>query len=73
MRRFVSFWSMLGPGLLLAATSVGASHLVLAPRAGMLFGPSLLWLVLVAHVIKYPAFMLGRWYAMATGESLLAG
>jgi len=68
-----TFWSSLGPGILLAATSIGASHLVLGPRAGMLFGTSLLWLVVAAHLIKYPAFDLGPRYSMATGESLLAG
>lgn len=66
-------WCALGPGILLAATSVGASHLVLAPRAGMMYGASLLWLVVVSHVLKYPAFELGPRYAMATGESLLSG
>lgn len=66
-------WSQLGPGILLAATSIGASHLVLSPRAGMLFGPALLWLVLAAHLFKYPAFEFGPRYALATGESLLAG
>jgi Mn2+/Fe2+ NRAMP family transporter len=66
-------WSLLGPGILLAATSVGASHLVLSPRAGMLFGPTLLWLVLAAHVLKYPAFEFGPRYALATGDSLLTG
>lgn len=68
-----TFWTSLGPGILLAATSVGASHLVLGPRAGMLYGPTLLWLVLVSHLIKYPAFDLGPRYSMATGESLLGG
>ena len=66
-------WRTLGPGILLAATSIGASHLVLGPRAGMLYGPALLWLVVVAHVVKFPAFDIGPRYAMATGESLLAG
>ncbi len=71
--RFWDAWRALGPGILLAATSIGASHLVLAPRAGMIHGASLLWLVLVSHALKYPAFDLGPRYAMATGESLLAG
>lgn len=66
-------WSLLGPGILLAATSIGASHLVLSPRAGMLYGPTLLWLVLAAHLLKYPAFEFGPRYALATGDSLLQG
>jgi Mn2+/Fe2+ NRAMP family transporter len=51
-----NLWQRLGPGILLAATSVGASHLVLSPQAGALFGYSLLWLVLASHLFKYPAY-----------------
>ncbi len=72
-RRIRAAWGTLGPGILLAATSIGASHLVLGPRAGMLYGPALLWLVIVAHLVKFPAFDIGPRYAMATGESLLSG
>ncbi|HUU03870.1 MAG TPA: Nramp family divalent metal transporter [Myxococcota bacterium] len=68
-----SFWQHLGPGILLAATSVGASHLVLSPQAGALFGYQLLWLILASHLFKYPAFEFGPRYAAATGKSLLAG
>jgi Mn2+/Fe2+ NRAMP family transporter len=57
----------------MAATSMGASHLVLGPRAGMLYGPALLWLVVAVYLLKYPAFEFGPRYALATGESLIAG
>jgi Mn2+/Fe2+ NRAMP family transporter len=66
-------WNGLGPGILLAATSVGASHLVHSPRAGALFGFDLLWLVVAAHLFKYPAFEFGPRYAAATGHHLLDG
>jgi Mn2+/Fe2+ NRAMP family transporter len=66
-------WSGLGPGILLAATSVGASHLVHSPRAGALFGYQLLWLVVASHLFKYPAFEFGPRYAAATGQHLLDG
>jgi len=69
----VSFFSRLGPGLLLAATSIGASHLVMSPRAGWMFGFQLLWLVPLTHIFKYHAFEFGPRYAAATGESLIAG
>ncbi|MEJ2648302.1 MAG: Nramp family divalent metal transporter [Sedimentisphaerales bacterium] len=68
-----SFFSRLGPGLLLAATSIGASHLVMSPRAGWMFGFELLWLVPLTHLFKYHAFEFGPRYAAATGESLIAG
>jgi len=66
-------WRILGPGILLAATSIGASHLVLSPQAGARFGYQLLWLVLAAHLFKYPAFECGPRYAAATGQHLLQG
>lgn len=69
----VSFFSRLGPGLLLAATSIGASHLVMSPKAGAMFGFQLLWLVPLTHLFKYHAFEFGPRYAAATGESLIAG
>lgn len=69
----VSFFNRLGPGLLLAATSIGASHLVMSPKAGAMFGFQLLWLVPLTHLFKYHAFEFGPRYAAATGESLIAG
>ena len=69
----LSFLRSLGPGLLFAGTAVGVSHLVQATRAGADFGLTLLWLVILANVLKYPAFESGARYAAATGTSLLEG
>ncbi len=63
----------LGPGFVLAATAIGASHLVLAPTAGASFGYALLWVMVASHVVKYPAFEFGPRFAIATGTSLLDG
>jgi Mn2+/Fe2+ NRAMP family transporter len=63
----------LGPGILIACAAVGGSHLVWSTRAGAQFGWSLLWLVLLANVLKFPFFLFGQRYTSATGESLLAG
>lgn len=63
----------IGPGLVMAATAIGASHLVLAPTAGAAFGYALLWLVPFTHLFKYPAFDFGPRFAVATGASLLEG
>lgn len=61
----------LGPGMLFAAASVGTSHLVQSTRAGADYGLALWWVILLACLIKYPAFSFGPAYAAATGESLL--
>lgn len=63
----------LGPGLLFAGAAIGVSHLVYSTRAGALYSFSLLWLVIVANLFKYPFFEFGPRYAAATGESLLHG
>ncbi len=62
-----------GPGLIFAATAVGVSHLVQSTRAGAGYGVALLGLILIANVIKYPAFRFGPQYSAATGYSLLEG
>lgn len=61
----------MGPGLLLAATSVGASHILMSPEAGARYDFQLVWLVILAHLIKYPAFEFAPRYVAARGESLL--
>lgn len=63
----------LGPGIVVAATAIGTSHLVLSPVAGARFGYELIWLVLFSHLFKYPAFEFGPRYAIATGRSLIHG
>ena len=63
----------LGPGLLFAAVSVGVSHLVQSTRAGAGFGFSLVGVIALALILKYPLFEFGQRYAAATGTSLLEG
>lgn len=67
------FLKNLGPGLLLAATSIGGSHIALAPTAGARFGFELLWLVILAHLLKYHAFEFGPRLALGAQMSLLEG
>lgn len=73
MRKLANIFTLLGPGIVWAATSIGVSHIVQATRAGADFGFALLGFVLLAHVIKYPFFLFGPQYAALTGKSLLDG
>lgn len=68
-----NFLKALGPGLIWAGASVGVSHLVQSTRAGANFGFELVWLVLLANLLKYPFFEFAPRYAASTGESLLHG
>lgn len=63
----------LGPGLIMAAAAVGASHLVASTQAGALFGWQLLWLILLVNLLKYPFFRFGVQYTLSADESLIEG
>ncbi|MFW6175596.1 MAG: Nramp family divalent metal transporter, partial [Acidobacteriota bacterium] len=62
-----------GPGVLVAATGVGAGDLATAAFTGNALGVAVLWAVLVGAGIKYVLNEgLARWQ-LATGETLLEG
>ena len=63
----------LGPGLLFAGAAIGVSHLVQSTRAGADFGFGLIWALVLSNLFKYPFFLFGPKYALATGETLLDG
>lgn len=73
MSQSSNFFKALGPGLLFAAAAVGVSHLVQSTRAGASHGLVLLVFILLANLLKYPAFRFGPQYAAATGTSLAEG
>lgn len=65
--------AMLGPGLLWAGAAVGVSHLVQSTKAGATYGFSLVGLVLLINLLKYPFFEYGPRFAASTGKTLLIG
>jgi Mn2+/Fe2+ NRAMP family transporter len=72
VRRF-SFLVVIGPGILIAATGVGAGDLLTASLAGSRHGLALLWAAWVGAVLKW--FLnegIARWQ-MATGTTVLEG
>lgn len=63
----------MGPGLLYAGAAVGVSHLVQSTRAGADYGFYLMWILILANVIKYPFFEFAPRYVAATGQNLIQG
>lgn len=63
----------LGPGLLYAGAAVGVSHLVQSTRAGAQYGYILIVAIILAHILKYPFFVLGPRYAKQSNQSLVHG
>jgi len=63
----------IGPGLVIAATGLGAGDLIAASVAGAKFGTAILWAAVLGAVIKYVMNEgLARWQ-LATGTTLLEG
>ena len=70
---FGSRLRFVGPGLIIAATGVGAGDMVSSLNAGTEYGMIFLWAILVGAFIKfYLTEGIGRWY-MATGQTILRG
>ncbi len=67
------FFKVLGPGLLYAGAAIGVSHLVQSTRAGAIFNYDLVWVLIIANLLKYPFFEYGPRYANATGNNLIDG
>ncbi|HBG61563.1 MAG: hypothetical protein A2Y03_10385 [Omnitrophica WOR_2 bacterium GWF2_38_59] len=73
LSRFSGFFKALGPGIIFAGTSIGVSHIVHSTRAGAIYGFTLLGLVVLINILKYPFFEFGPRYVTATQENLLLG
>lgn len=61
----------IGPGILFAGAAIGGSHLIQSTRAGADYGFTLLWIVILINLFKYPFFEFSYRYTATTGRSLL--
>ncbi|MBC9728367.1 Nramp family divalent metal transporter [Streptomyces sp. TRM68367] len=68
-----SSWRYIGPGIVVAATGVGAGDLVATLIAGSNFGYTLLWAAILGCLVKISlAEAAGRWH-LSTGRTLFDG
>ncbi|MEU9961627.1 Nramp family divalent metal transporter [Streptomyces sp. NPDC050982] len=68
-----SSWKYIGPGIVVAATGVGAGDLVATLIAGSNFGYTLLWAAVIGCIVKISlAEAAGRWH-LSTGRTLFDG
>src|SRR5690349_14232886 len=66
-------WKIVGPGLVVAATGVGAADLVATLIAGQKFGYTLLWCVVVGCVMKIVLVEGAGRYSLASGRTIFEG
>ena len=66
-------WKLIGPGIVAAATSVGAGDLVATLIAGSKFGYALLWAAVIGCIVKIALAEGSARYHLATGSTMLEG
>ncbi|MFC4783262.1 Nramp family divalent metal transporter [Nocardioides sp. MAHUQ-72] len=66
-------WKVVGPGLVVAATGVGAADLVATLVAGAKFGYTLLWVAVLGAVIKVVLVEGAGRYSLASGRTIFEG
>lgn len=66
-------WKIVGPGLVVAATGVGAADMVATLVAGSRYGYGLLWAVLLGVVLKIILVEGAGRYTLATGNTIFEG
>ena len=72
-RNWKSFFTILGPGIAIAATGIGAGDMVTATVAGSKYGFAIIWAAAVGALLKGVLNEgLARWQ-LATGTTLLEG
>tara|TARA_Y100001978_G_scaffold202134_1_gene222307 strand:- start:761 stop:2068 length:1308 start_codon:yes stop_codon:yes gene_type:complete len=68
-----NFQKFIGPGIIFAGAAIGGSHLMSSTTAGARFGFSLVGLILITNLFKYPFLLVGTRFTASTGKSLLEG
>lgn len=66
-------WSLVGPGLVVAATGVGAADLIATTVAGSKYGYALLWAVVAGCIMKVVLVEGAGRYSLATGNTIFQG
>ena len=65
--------SLMGPSLLWASAAIGVSHIVQSTRAGATYGYTLILVVVIANILKYPFFEFATRYTVVKNETVLDG
>lgn len=66
-------WRFVGPGLVVAATGVGAADLVATLVAGARYGYALLWVAVMGAILKVILVEAAGRYSLATERSIFEG
>lgn len=67
------FLKNFGPGIIMASSAVGGSHIIASTQAGAYFGYQLALFIIVVNLLKYPFYRFAFDYATIHNKTLLQG
>ncbi|KAE9530173.1 NRAMP family divalent metal transporter [Testudinibacter aquarius] len=68
-----SFSKQFGPGIIMASSCVGGSHIIASTQAGAYYGYQLALLIVAVNLLKYPFFRFAFDYSALNNKSVLQG
>ncbi|MGR6979864.1 NRAMP family divalent metal transporter [Testudinibacter sp. P27/CKL/0425] len=68
-----SFTRQFGPGIIMASSCVGGSHIIASTQAGAYYGYQLALLIVAVNLLKYPFFRFAFDYSALNNKSVLQG
>lgn len=73
MRGSVKSFGRFGPGIIMASSCVGGSHIIASTQAGAYYGYQLMLFIVLVNLLKYPFFSFAFSYSRRHGKNLLQG
>lgn len=68
-----NFSRQFGPGIIMASSCVGGSHIIASTQAGAYYGYQLAFFILLVNLLKYPFFRIAFDYSSVNNRTLLEG
>ncbi|PJG86031.1 NRAMP family divalent metal transporter [Conservatibacter flavescens] len=69
----VQIFGQFGPGIIMASSAVGGSHIIASTQAGAYYGYQLAWFIIIVNLLKYPFYRFAFDYSAQHGKSVLQG
>lgn len=67
------FLKKLGPGIIMASSAIGGSHIIASTQAGANYGFKLAFFIIAVNLLKYPFYYFAFKYSLEEGKSVLYG
>lgn len=71
--RIIQHIKQLGPGIIMASSAVGGSHIIASTQAGGHYGFQLALFIIAVNVLKYPFYRFAFHYSLTKNKSVLEG